>query len=122
MSIAKIIRHRHKFHHYINDDLKDVSEDVQFKIVFSDPNEMRKFEAFIENLGGKYNYNKEISKQEGDFPNDIKEKLGENICWCDVMSYYLLHVANYYFKEHISPYKGEIYVKKEPLHPFYKTI
>lgn len=124
MSVAKIIRHRHKFHHYINDDLKDVSEDVQFKIVFSNPKEMHRFRAYIQSNGGDYRYNKEISKQEGEFPEKLKDLMGENIdvCWCDVMSHYLLHVAGYYFQEHISPYKGEVYVKNNDLNPFYKPV
>ena len=40
MHTAKIIRHRHKYHHYLNDDLKDVKEDTHFKIIFSDPSEL----------------------------------------------------------------------------------
>ena len=34
MNTAKIIRHRHKIHHYLNDDIKSVEEDTHFKIVF----------------------------------------------------------------------------------------
>jgi hypothetical protein len=36
MHTAKIIRHRHKYHHYLNDDLKEVKEETYFKIVFSE--------------------------------------------------------------------------------------
>jgi len=43
MYTAKIIRHRHKFHHYMNDDLKEVKEETHFKIVFSEPAEFDRF-------------------------------------------------------------------------------
>jgi len=43
MTTAKIIRHRHKYHHYVNDDLKSVKEETFFKIIFSDPLEMEKW-------------------------------------------------------------------------------
>ena len=35
----------------------------------------------------------------------------DEICWCDIMGYYLLHVAGYQFYSTIHPYKGEVYTK-----------
>jgi hypothetical protein len=35
----------------------------------------------------------------------------EKPCWCDIMTYYLLHVADYSFHSNIEPYKGEVYIK-----------
>jgi len=52
MNTAKIIRHGHKTHHYINDDLKSVTEDTHFKIIFSAPSEMEKFKEWIKRNGG----------------------------------------------------------------------
>ena len=111
MYTAKIIRHRHKFHHYLNDDLKDVKEETHFKIVFSHPDEMDKFKAWIEKNKGEYNYNKEESKQEGKIPKKVDEMYEDEICWCDIMTYYLLHVAGYNYHSSIHPYKGEVYTK-----------
>ncbi|MDQ6757917.1 MAG: hypothetical protein M3004_13390 [Bacteroidota bacterium] len=68
MNTAKIIRHRHKIHRYINDDLKSVEEETHFKIVFSAPSEMEKFKAWIKKNDGEYNYNKDACKQEGKMP------------------------------------------------------
>lgn len=111
MTTAKIIRHRHKFHHYINDDLKAVSEDVHFKIVFSDPAEMELFEAWCVKNKGKYDYDKEESKQKGKMPK-LKVFKGQEICFCDIMTFYLCHVAGYSFHSTIHPYKGEVFVKQ----------
>ena len=111
MTTAKIIRHRHKFHHYINDDLKAVSEDVHFKIIFSDPEELDKFEQWCIKNKGKYDYNKEENKQYGKTPK-LKIFKGQEVCYCDIMSFYLCHVAGYSFHSTIEPYKGEIFVKK----------
>jgi hypothetical protein len=44
MTTAKIIRHRHRWEYSINNTVKSVDEKVEFKIVFSDPSEMRMFE------------------------------------------------------------------------------
>jgi len=110
MHTAKIIRHRHKFHHYINDDLKSVKEETFFKIVFSNPAELKLFENWIQQHGGEYKYNKDESRQEGTFP--IVPEFEEEICWCDIMTYYLMHVAGYIFHSTIHPYKGEVYVKE----------
>ncbi len=112
MLIAKIIRHRHKYHHYLNDDLKDVREETHFKIVFSQPEELNAFKKWCRQNKGKYDYDKENSCQKGKFPKlDIFE---EEICWCDIMTYYLLHVANYNYHSSLHPYKGEVYFKNEP--------
>jgi hypothetical protein len=110
MVTAKIVRHRHKYHHYMNDDLKDVREETFFKIVFSEPSEMDLFKEWIAKHDGEYNYNKEESKQEGKFPK--VPMFHDEICWCDIMTYYLLHVSGYSFHSVIEPYKGEIYVKE----------
>ena len=109
MMTAKIIRHRHKYHHYMNDDLKEVTEETFFKIVFSEPAEMDLFKGWIAKHDGEYNYNKEESKQEGTFPK--VPMFHDEICWCDIMTYYLLHVAGYSFHSTIDPYKGEVYFK-----------
>ncbi len=111
MYLAKIIRHRHKYHHYLNDDLKSIEEDTHFKIVFSIPSEMEKFKDWIEKNGGEYNYNKEDCKQEGKIPPAVDELYKDEICWCDIMTYYLLNVAGYIYHSSIHPYKGETYTK-----------
>ena len=110
MHTAKIIRHRHKFHHYMNDDLKSVTEETHFKIVFSEPAEFDQFREWIKQHDGEYNYNKEESKQEGKFPE--MPIFHDEICWCDIMTYYLLHVVQYKFYATIDPYKGEVYIKE----------
>jgi hypothetical protein len=111
MYTAKIIRHRHKHHHYINDDLKYVKEETFFKIVFSAPAEMDLFVNWIAKNGGEYNYNKEECRQEGKMPPAVDNLFKDEICWCDIMTYYLLHVAGYSFHSSIHPYKGETYIK-----------
>ena len=111
MTTAKIVRHRHTFHHYINGDLKAVSEDVHFKIVFSDPEELDKFEKWCVKNKGKYDYDKEENKQKGKTPK-LKIFKGQEICFCDVMTFYLLHVAGYVFHSALEPYKGEIYTRQ----------
>jgi hypothetical protein len=110
MIVAKIIRHRHKYHHYINDDLKSVREDTHFKIIFSDPVELETFEKWCADNNGKYDYDKENSWQRGAIPK--LKQFREEFCWCDVMTYYLLHVAGYVFHSTIHPYKGEVYMKE----------
>lgn len=109
MYTAKIIRHRHKHHHYVNDDLKSVTEETHFKIVFSHPDEMLDFEKWCKQNKGKYLYDKENSCQKGIFP-EIKI-FKKEICWCDIMTYYLLHIAGYKYHSSIHPYKGEVYTR-----------
>lgn len=109
MNTAKIIRHRHKYHHYMNDDLKEVKEETHFKIVFSEPAEFDRFREWIKQHDGEYNYNKEESRQEGKFPK--VPMFHDEICWCDIMTYYIMHVAGYSFHSTIDPYKGEVYIK-----------
>lgn len=109
MFIAKIIRHRHQWQHLINDHLKDVREVVYFKILFSHPIEMGLFEEWVKENGGSYNYDKENSCQFGEMPN-LKE-FKEDVCWCDIMTFYLMNVAGYNFHSTIHPYKGEVYTK-----------
>ena len=111
MIVAKIMRHRHKYHHYLNDDLKSVKEETFFKIVFSDPLELTAFKKWCEDNGGVYDYDKENSCQRGKLPKlAIFE---DEICWCDIMGYYLVHVAGFKFDSTISPYKGEVYIKSD---------
>lgn len=109
MHVAKIIRHRHKYYHFMNGDLKDVKEETFFKIVFSHPEQLRAFKKWCRDNKGEYSYDKDNSRQEGEMPQ-LKIMKGA-VCWCDIMAYYLLHVAGYTFKATISPYKGEVYIK-----------
>jgi hypothetical protein len=111
MNTAKIIRHRHKIHHFLNEDLKSVKEETFFKIVFSEPSEMDLFKDWIERNGGVYDYNKEESRQQGRIPKEVDKLFQDEICWCDIMTYYLLHVAGYSYHSSIHPYKGEVYIK-----------
>lgn len=111
MTTAKIIRHRHKYHHYINDDLKSVKEETFFKIIFSDPAEMEIFKKWCLENDGEYDYDKDNSCQRGSLPKI--ESFKDEICWCDIMTYYLLHVSGYTFLSTIHPYKGEVYVKND---------
>ncbi|MEJ7768001.1 MAG: hypothetical protein WKF89_09330, partial [Chitinophagaceae bacterium] len=104
MFTAKIMRHRHKYYHYLNDDLKSVKEETFFKIIFSEPLEMNAFKEWCERNGGLYDYDKENSCQRGRLPK--LEIFKDEICWCDIMCYYLLHVQGYKFKSALSPYKG----------------
>jgi len=113
MYTAKIFRHRHKHHHYLNDDLKSVKEVTHFKIVFSHPIEMRHFEKWCQQNKGRYEYDKENSCQKGTFPQ--VEEFENEICWCDIMTYYLLHIANYTYHSSIHPYKGEVYIRNSEL-------
>ena len=95
----------------MNDDLKLVTEDTHFKIVFSHPDEMELFEKWCRQNKGKYVYDKENSRQTGKFP---KLKIfKDEICWCDIMTYYLLHVAHYKYHSSLHPYKGEVYIREE---------
>ena len=110
MFVAKIIRHRHKYHHYMNDDLKEVTEKTYFKIIFSHPEELGKFENWCVLNKGNYDYDKENSCQKGELPQLAIFK--EEICWCDIMTYYLLHVAGYSYDSSIHPYKGEVYTRQ----------
>lgn len=109
--IAKIFRHRHKHLHYMNDDLKDVKEETHFKIVFSHPDGLKEFQKWIREHGGEYDYDKENSCQRGKLPKEIQGLFVNETCWCDVLTFYLLHVAGYTFVESINPYKAEIYHK-----------
>jgi hypothetical protein len=93
----------------MNDDLKSVKEETHFKIIFSNPAEMKKFLEWCKENNGNYDYDKENSCQRGKLPevNDFKEEM----CWCDIMTYYLLHVAGYSYHSALDPYKGEVYVR-----------
>lgn len=93
----------------MNDDLKDIKEETHFKIVFSDPAEFEAWKLWCLNNDGEYNYDKEQSCQRGSLPKI--EAFKDEICWCDIMAFYLVHVAGYDFHSTIHPYKGEVYVK-----------
>ena len=110
MYTAKIIRHRHKYHHYLNDDLKSVTEVTYFKIVFSHPEEYKAFKTWCKENDGVYDYDKENSCQRGSLPKI--EAFKDEICWCDIMTFYLLHVSGYAYHSSIHPYKGEVYVRQ----------
>jgi len=69
------------------------------------------FKDWIERNGGLYEYNKEESRQEGKMPKAVDKLVEDEICWCDIMTYYLLHVAGYSYHSSIHPYKGEVYIK-----------
>ena len=114
MTIAKIIRHRHYWEYSINGTVKSVDEKVEFKIVFSEPSEMRMFEEWVKQNKGEYKYDKEKNEVEGELPKmKIFEPYKEGLCWCDIMQYYLLHIAGYEFHSALSPYTGEIYHRIE---------
>lgn len=98
-------------HHYINDDLKAVKEETFFKIIFSLPSEMEEFKKWIKKNGGEYIYNKDECRQEGKMPPSVDELFKDEICWCDIMTYYLVHIAGYSYHSSIHPYKGEVYTK-----------
>jgi hypothetical protein len=93
----------------MNDDLKDVREETFFKIVFSDPTEFELWREWCIKHNGLYDYDKEQSCQRGLLPQ--LEIFKDEICWCDIMSYYLVHVARFSFHSTIEPYKGEVYIK-----------
>lgn len=97
----------------MNDDLKSVKEETFFKIVFSAPVEMEKFKKWVKDNDGVYDYDKENSCQRGSLPKI--EAFKDEICWCDIMTFYLLHIADYDFHSSILPYKGEVYIKRGPL-------
>lgn len=110
MKTAKIIRHRHRFEHYINDNLTAAENEVHYKIVFSDPDEFDRFCAWIKDNSGEYKFDKETNRQDGKLP-ELKIFEGKNPCWCDVCSFYLLELVGYAFHSTTSPYNGEIYHK-----------
>ena len=110
MYTAKIIRHRHKYHHYLNDDLKSVKEETHFKIVFSHPDEYKAFKTWCRENDGEYDYDKENSCQRGSLPKI--EAFKDEICWCDIMTFYLVHVSGYSYHSSIHPYKGEVYIRE----------
>lgn len=112
MKTAKIIRHRHKWLHTINDDIKGCDEAVYYKIVFSDPRDYDKFIDWVKGNKGEYNYDKETNTSNGNLP-ELAEFGDKKTCWCEVMSFYLLEVEKYEFNSIIEPYKGEVYWKKD---------
>lgn len=111
MKVAKVIRHRHRWEYSINDVVKSIEERDDFKIVFSDPGELRMFETWCKQNDGEWAYNKTENKMEGKLPTMKIFEQQENLCWCDIFQYYLLHIAGYGFHSVLNPYKGEVYVK-----------
>lgn len=111
MYMAKIYQKRHERHHFVNKTLVDVEEEIHYKIIFSHPEEMEKYEKQVKKDGGLYQFNKDTSIQEGKLPRMKGMKKG-TYCWCDYTTYYLLYHAGYDFQESTSPYKCEIFIKK----------
>ncbi len=110
LKTAKIIRHRHKWVHTLNDDLKGVEEAIYFKIVFSNPQDFDNFCQWVKDNEGEYNFDKDTNTSNGALPT-IKEFGDKKNCWCDIMTWYLLEIEKYTFHSVLSPYKGEIYIK-----------
>lgn len=110
MYTAKIYQYRHEIHHSSNKTLVEIEEWIDYKIVFSHPVERIKFEKWMKDNKGLYKFNKDTSRQEGKLPIVQGFKKGD-YCFCDIFTYYLLHVADYLFKDTVSPYKAEIYYK-----------
>ena len=102
MFTSQTIRQHHKHHHYLLDDLKSVTEETHFKIALSHPDEMIAFEKYCKQSKGNYFYDKEISCQKGKLPK--LELFKDEICLCHIMTYYLLHAANYKYQFSLHPY------------------
>lgn len=116
MKTAKIIRHRHKIVHYVNDEIQSngIFLEEHFKIIFSHQSEEDDFQRWIKVNNGFYKWDKDTKKmsEESKLPDlDVFKDKGD--CFCDVASHYFLVVAGYSFHSALSPYKGEIYVKTE---------
>jgi hypothetical protein len=103
-NVAKIIRHRHINTYTINDRTINVSSEDHYKLTFSDSSEHKKWSEWLATLEADYSWSKAENVSIGRLPKDFE-------CWCDVMSYFLLHVHGYKFHSVITPYKGEIFVK-----------
>lgn len=103
--MAKIYQKRHQ--HTVNGVV--VNDVIHYKIIFSEPSEMKAFEKQVKLDGGRYNFDKDQSIQKGKLPKMSGMKEGD-YCWCDYTTNYLLN-AGYEFKESTNPYKCEIYLK-----------
>ena len=66
---------------------------------------------WVKDNKGEYNWDKEENEQKGTLPV-LKKFEGQDICWCDIFTYYLLHLEQWNFYATLSPYKGEIYIKR----------
>lgn len=119
MQVAKIIRHRHRLEHYLNEVIRKVEEDVHYKILFSDPEEKKRWDAWLEQNGGKYEWNKDQDKvtEDSNLP-ELKEFEGQDICFCDVFTHYTLNIAGYSFHSTLNPFKGEVYVRDEVVNTY----
>lgn len=114
MFTAKIIRHRHQTQSILNDRINHIDHEDHFKVIFSHPKEMEAFMKWCKDNGGEYKYNRANNIQEGELPEKIKDLFPEDVGWCDLATYFLLHVAGYLFYSTIDgPYKGEVYVRYE---------
>lgn len=108
MSTAKIIRHRHTFNHYINDSLVETERFDDYKIIFSDPAEMKRFQIWLKKYKGVYEWDDEAKEvAEGSKLPDL-EGLG---CWCAVFAFYM-DIHGWQYHSSLNPYKGEVYTKK----------
>lgn len=115
MNTAKIVRIRHREERYKNDELTQIDIEDEFKIVFSHPDEMKVFKEWVVTQGGKYDFDKKSGHHMGEIP-PMKDFFGdEDFCWCDIMTYALVHVMGYSFHSALFPYKGEVYVKAEEI-------
>lgn len=112
MKTAKIIRHRHKIVHSINDDVKSVYTEDFYKILFSHEEEMQMFLEFVEDNGGKYKWDKETNKTTEDSKVPDKGVFeGCNSCMCDVFSMFVSHFG-WEMNFISSPYKFEVWIKE----------
>lgn len=110
MKTSKIIRHRHTYHHYMNDHLISVEDQDHWKLIFSDPNEMDRFQLWMKENKGEYVWDKEKNEHKGKTP-DLKVFEGKDPCFCDIFTYYLTELAGYTFHSALLPYRIEIYTK-----------
>lgn len=115
MFTAKLIRHRWEYQQILNGRVNYIEHEDHFKVVFSHPEEYNLFNKWCYENGGSYDWDRAKNKQVGDLPTKAKELFFEDVGWCDLITYYLLHVAGYSFHSVIADvaFKGEVYTKEE---------
>lgn len=111
MTTATLIRHRHQTQYILNDRIDKIEHEDHFKVVFSHPEMMNEFQQWCIDNGGKYDYNRRTNKQEGELPEKVKELFSEDVGWCDLIEYFLLHVAQFQYHSSIHPFKGKVFTK-----------